>query len=305
MYDQCNASAHLAQVLFLPVHTPIFKDGKLTGCSCGFSDCLQRNWGKHPRVAEWQRKASNKPNQIRAWRHMWPDCNFGIKPDGFHVLDEDIPGALAAFVPPATFTVATSRGRHLYYAIPPDLILGSPALTEGVDTRGNNGYVLAPGSLHQSGVRYRVIDDRPMAPMPAQILEALMRRSNTDHAREESKAEKSSLRSQEPLPAAVDDLKLRCQTKRYIREGAPEGEQRHPILASVIKSMQLADYDEEQTFAICFNPAHGISSKPLEMRDGGRWLRGQIRKVRSWGNSGGILSTMTFEEVMNFDFSTI
>ena len=77
--------------------------------------------GKHPR-GQWPRLATISPAVIRAMLADGP-WNIGVacKPSGLLVVDEDRPGAFAAFaasigetVEP-TFTVATAKGRHFYY----------------------------------------------------------------------------------------------------------------------------------------------------------------------------------------------
>jgi hypothetical protein len=69
--------------------------------------------------------------------------------------------------PPATFTVATPGGRHLYFAAPPGLRLGNTAGRLGwcIDTRASGGYVVAPGSI-VAGHTYAVIDPAGPVPLP-------------------------------------------------------------------------------------------------------------------------------------------
>ena len=51
-------------------------------------------------------------------------------------------------------------GRHLYFAHPGGLIRNKVGLAPGVDVRGDGGYVVAPPSLHASGVRYAWVEAR-------------------------------------------------------------------------------------------------------------------------------------------------
>jgi len=76
---------------------------------------------------------------------------------------------------PATYTARTiSGGLHLYFTAPDGLKLGNTAGSLGwlIDTRGWGGYVAAPPTSI-AGHAYEVIDDRPPAPPPEWLAEAL------------------------------------------------------------------------------------------------------------------------------------
>lgn len=61
----------------------------------------------------------------------------------------------------ATVCVRTGRGVHLYGSLSHDVTVRNSAgkLADNVDVRGLGGYVVAPGSLHPSGVRYALDTD--------------------------------------------------------------------------------------------------------------------------------------------------
>lgn len=136
--------------------------------------------GKHPR-GRWSQVATLDPRRIRAMLADGP-WNLGIacKPSRLLVVDEDQPGAFAAFaesvghVPGPTFTVGTAKGRHYYYRQGEGAPLGnSRGKLAGhcIDVRGggagNGGYVVAPGSVHQTGVVYMPLDPSgPILPVP-------------------------------------------------------------------------------------------------------------------------------------------
>ena len=66
-------------------------------------------------------------------------------------------------------------GRHLYFAHPGGLIRNKVGLAGGVDLRGDGGYVVAPPSVHSSGIRYEWAEGRnpgsaALAPLPDWIL---------------------------------------------------------------------------------------------------------------------------------------
>lgn len=142
--------------------------------------------GKHP-IGKWGERATRDPEQIKTW-FDGKARNIGLacKGAGLLVVDEDEVGALTAIADglgetiPETFTVQTSRGLHYYFLAPDGVELGNALGSlkgRGVDvrgTKGQGGYVVAPGSLHQTGALYeaRDYDARP-APCPTWLVEAL------------------------------------------------------------------------------------------------------------------------------------
>jgi hypothetical protein len=157
-----DAAIALAEIGYsvLPLHTA--QNGK---CSCGKAAC--KSPAKHPLVTHGVRNATSDPSQIRAWWQKWPNANIGIAmgaPSGVFVVDFDGPEAEVWLVEqertfgalPATVEATTARGRHLYFWVPRDKrrIPNATCIAPKVDLRGNGGYVLAPPSLHASGVRY-------------------------------------------------------------------------------------------------------------------------------------------------------
>jgi len=139
--------------------------------------------GKHP-LGRWSRDASADAAAVRrafggAARNIGIDCGQS----GLLVVDEDEPDALAAYAHSigeqvgATFTVTTSRGAHRYFRQPTKEQLGnSPGELAAFhcDVRGRGGFVVGPGSVHESGHYYRPVDARvPIAEAPAWLLSAL------------------------------------------------------------------------------------------------------------------------------------
>jgi Bifunctional DNA primase/polymerase, N-terminal len=143
--------------------------------------------GKHPR-GRWSRLATLSPRIISAQLADGP-WNLGVacKQSGLLVVDEDRPGAFAAFaasigqaVEP-TFTVSTAKGRHYYYRQADGAPLGNGRgrlAGHGIDIRGggsgSGGYVVGPGSVHQTGTLYTPVDSMtPITPVPAWLAEVL------------------------------------------------------------------------------------------------------------------------------------
>jgi hypothetical protein len=126
--------------------------------------------GKRPAFRQWQHRASDKPDIIAALFADAPDATgYGVAcgPSGLLVVDEDAPGAADPLDLPPTFTVATAKGTHRYYATREPLGNTAGRLARGVDTRGTGGYVVGPGSVNvATGSVYEVEHDAPVAPLP-------------------------------------------------------------------------------------------------------------------------------------------
>ena len=142
---------------------------------------------KTPLTAHGCLDASRSHEQVTAWWTRHPDANIGVAtgaPSGLFVVDVDGKEGEAALTTfgtlPATVSVHTSKGRHLYFALPDGVRLGNSARRLGpqLDTRGDGGYVVAPPSFHPSGHAYYYApghspDDIDIAPLPDTIARAL------------------------------------------------------------------------------------------------------------------------------------
>lgn len=120
--------------------------------------------GKTPLVKGGFKVATVAPAQIRAWWEKWPDANIGIatgQASGILVLDIDSPEGLAALKRlrelhgelPATMVATTARGWHFYYQLRQGEEIRCSS-GEGLDVRGDGGYVVAPPSIHETGAVY-------------------------------------------------------------------------------------------------------------------------------------------------------
>jgi len=175
---------------------PAFPDHDAAHCTSRDPRCRGGHQG-------WEPRATTDPDRIgRAWAHTPYNVGVATGPSGLLVIDLDrpksgevpppewaLPGitdgadVLAALCerhgqpwPGETFTVRTRRGGlHLYFAAPPGVQLGNTSgdsergLGWLIDTRGHGGYVVAPGSfvdLPDGTGRYKVVYDRPPAPLP-------------------------------------------------------------------------------------------------------------------------------------------
>ena len=132
------------------------------GCSCG-RDCTSP--GKHPRTRHGLKDATSNPDEQQRWLLKWPNASWAVRtgPESNLVVvdvDTDKGGEATwdelvnrhGFV--HTVTARTgSGGWHYYFQYPTTIEVknGRDVLGPGVDIRGNNGYVLLPGSTHPKG----------------------------------------------------------------------------------------------------------------------------------------------------------
>ena len=155
----------------------------LAYCEQGLSVIPVRRTDKQPRV-RWrpfqQRKADE--SQIRAWWNQFPDANLAIvtgQVSGLVVLDIDSPegeAALAGKPLPLTPTVRTGRGKHFYFQHPGFPVRSCAGILTDVDIRGEAGYVIAPPSIHVSGVEYTwtvKLGEAALAAMPPWLVELI------------------------------------------------------------------------------------------------------------------------------------
>lgn len=162
--------------------------------------------GKVPVGGHGLLDATADPAAVAArWRHR-PRANIGIRiPDDLVVVDVDGPDGVRSVQSrgrqPRTLTAATARGWHLWFSVPDGVQLRQRAgVLPGVDTRTSRGYVVAPPSVHETGVLYDWVRLMAPAAVPAWLVDLL---------RVPPPA------TREPLPAATPSDGSRAQ--RYAR----------------------------------------------------------------------------------------
>lgn len=141
--------------------------------------------GKAPITRNGCKDATTDAAQVKAWWQQFPNANIGIatgkKSGGIFVIDLDIDEDKGidgyhtlqdwerdngSF--PDTWRVKTGRGGcHLYFKAPLNCEIRNRAgIIDGVDIRGEGGYVVAPPSIHSNGFRYEwevAPDEEPLA----------------------------------------------------------------------------------------------------------------------------------------------
>ncbi len=113
-----------------------------------------------------------------------PDANVGVITgtiSRIFVLDADAPEVVKHLSIPETPIAETARGRHYYFHLPNAHIRSVAGIADGLDIRGEGGYVVSPPSTHPSGKRYEwIIPPRGLdpygalpAPPPSWLMELL------------------------------------------------------------------------------------------------------------------------------------
>ncbi len=161
---------------------------------------------KVPLIDAWPTQASSDETTIRAWWKQWPNAGIGIATGKagrrqFFVLDIDDKNGkngsdtLAELETqhgklPDTVTVLTgSGGRHLYFTTNVEIRNDSgKRLGEGLDIRGEAGYVVAPPTIHENGREYAFehgysMDDIAPVDAPGWLMHRLTTQPKIDRAK--------------------------------------------------------------------------------------------------------------------------
>lgn len=138
--------------------------------------------------------ATTDPDQILKWWTRWPWANVAIavgEATGLVAIDVDGPDGETALIElqgkhgdlPETLETSTGRaegGRHLLFRYPAGRNMGNKVrFADGLDTRAENGYIIAPPSLHpETNTVYQWKkghgpDDLEPAPLPGWLADML------------------------------------------------------------------------------------------------------------------------------------
>lgn len=175
----------------LPI-LPILPDGKVPP---GIDECV-----RHGLLREGQAggcyMASTDPALHARWSEIWPTANVAVRTgaeSGIDVVDlDEKPEQGKAGVtwlrekiekhgpmPKAPLARTPSGGYHLWFATEPRLgcrVGGAKSKHPGVDTRGEGGYIVAPGSVRPGGAyRWeRALRGRSLPRMPEWLVQYLL-----------------------------------------------------------------------------------------------------------------------------------
>lgn len=131
----------------------------------------QKKPGKEPLTTHGLKDATTNQNVIKKWWDMWPDANIGIatgsRSGGLVVIDldrrpeEGFDGyetlknwqLIYGNLPETWLSITGSGGYHFFYK-DSAANRSRTSLYEGVDIKGEGGYIVAPPSIHQNGHTY-------------------------------------------------------------------------------------------------------------------------------------------------------
>ncbi len=138
---------------------------------------------KHPLTAHGFNDASKDTQTIERWWDRWPSANIGIATGqvsgGLVVIDLDVDEdrgidgrvtlreweARNGRLPGDTWLAITGRGGYHYFYKTKDLVKNRAGLYEGIDIRGDGGYIVAPPSIHPNGHCYEWEQDPLLYPL--------------------------------------------------------------------------------------------------------------------------------------------
>jgi hypothetical protein len=253
-----------------PLHT-VFNGA----CSCGDRNC--KDPGKHPRTEHGFKDATINEEEISRFWDQWPDANIGIatgRKSKLVVLDEDprhggaesraslegkfgpIPDTRRAL------TGGADHGRHYYLRHPGGSVeiknAQSLAGYQGIDVRGDGGYVVAPPSLHSSGNRYHWDESSPLdlAPIPRALLK-LIRKNNSGKT--------SSISLVDTIPEGTRNSTI-ASIAGYMRYHGMTEEEMLPSILAVNSLRCSPPLDEKEVKKIVrsvsnYPPAHNLGKE--------------------------------------------
>jgi len=125
-----------------------------------------RDVGKAPLTPRGVNDSSKSIKQVWEWWDKWPQANIAVDLDrsGLIAIAPDAPEWHQTFIQrglPVTYTIQSGGGPghvHYYYRRPDGVPLINDNRPGAYDIQPR-GYVIAEGSLHQSGLRYTRIDN--------------------------------------------------------------------------------------------------------------------------------------------------
>ncbi|MBI5034073.1 MAG: bifunctional DNA primase/polymerase [Chloroflexi bacterium] len=147
---------------------------------------------KIPITAHGKDDATTDETTIRTWWQRFPYANVGVATgavSGIVVLDVDANrGGLDALTRLEsdgkqlliTLTALTGGGgRYLLFAHPGRLVNNRTNVIQGLDVRGDGGYIVVAPSVHKSGKRYTWLnEDAPIAAIPPWLMSLICREPN-------------------------------------------------------------------------------------------------------------------------------
>src|SRR5262249_11953517 len=148
-------------------------------------------------------------------------------------------------------------GRHLWFRLPADcdpVPCSAGKLGEGIDTRGDGGYIVAPPSVHASGPAYQFEPGSDPANIePAVAPDWLLQALAGDRAQAQAAG----------ASVCIDELRVSDDIKRLIRESKPKGQRSEAVFAA-LRALVTAGHGDATILAVILDPLNKLSEKPRE-----------------------------------------
>ena len=260
----------------------------------GFRVLPVRPRNKIPLISGWPEKATTDAATITKWWTATPNANIGIatgKNSNLFVLDIDGPKGAESMtgrpVPDGAGIARTGRGWHVYTAFPSALdgfSTSKSGVLPGIDVRGSGGFVVAPPSIHETGVEYEWIDPPPCAlPAPPDWLVREVAAPNSSLI-PKNQTKRSELPQGEvrfiswnydidPHPYAEAALKGECQA---VLE-APIGTRNNKLNIAAFKLGTLVGADTIDPFRITTHLLNAACSNGLSSQEAHRTIESGLR----------------------------
>ena len=216
--------------------------------------------------------------QIKEWWSKHPDANVGIDCGGsnLQVLDfdneTDIPAWVSGF---KTYKVKTSRGVHVYFR-------GSRPTAKMFDANGKHigeikssgGYVLAAGSIHESGSIYTIIDPRDISKPPVELIDKLVKNNTPTKSPADKSASIFEGSRNNALTSLGGDLRIKGFDKEFILTALLDANQKRcsPMLPEdevrrIAESVSRYEVGHELDFTVSGkNPYETIAAKANDLQ---------------------------------------
>ena len=146
---------------------------------------------KSPYIKLWQDKATTDQGMVKKWWRQWPDANVAIptgNKSGLVAVDVDVKNGVNGFESLSTIEAmfgqqgtrrieTPSGGVHLIY-ICNQKVRNRVGIIDGIDIRGDGGYIVTQGSVI-GGSAYKVIHDVPPEEMTMEMVSWINDTQNT------------------------------------------------------------------------------------------------------------------------------
>jgi hypothetical protein len=221
----------------------------------------------------WEPYQSHRASLETIAKWAATDGNVGIVTgaiSGLVVLDLDSADAVAEAhrrgLPASTVVVKTARGEHWYFRHPGGTIRNGTNVFPGADFRGDGGYVVGAGSIHETGVVYTYHQPPglvELAEMPKWLLDLVTKPANSAGGASEPKWETEAVHQCSELTTRYGASALEREVA--VLRQSPEGERNNQLNKSAFAIAQLSaggQIDEQE--AIPSLRAAGLAAGLLE-----------------------------------------